>query len=83
MWLQVKAPATQMHSADGTCQLQIFVTVKSQQSFACVCVRVCTRLQFGSDSQTQISLGIEASEKRCKKHKGIFFLLFILLLSSF
>lgn len=40
MWLQVKAPATQTHSADGTCQLQIFVKVKSQQSFVCVCVCV-------------------------------------------
>lgn len=36
MWLQVKAPATQMHSADGVCQLQIFVIIKSQQSFVCL-----------------------------------------------
>lgn len=38
MWLQVKAPVTQMHSAD-VCQLQIFVIIKSQQSF---CVPGCS-----------------------------------------
>lgn len=44
MWLQVKAPVTQMHSADAVCQLQIFVIIKSQKSF---CVPGCSFAQRG------------------------------------
>lgn len=61
MWLQVKAPATQMHSADGVCQLQIFVIIKSQHSFFFFVCRVAVLFLVTGSIQ-----GDREPEKTCK-----------------